>query len=311
MGATNPIIFNLKAKIGNVLVESFYKKMGKKLGAKIHNYNGKTDIEWSSIKTGKSETLLFLHGFSDRKENFYFASKSLKEKFDIIIPDMPAFGKSTVDKKIKYSLENYCEWLADFIENTDIKRFHLVGSSLGGAVAVLLAIKFPDRVKSLSLVGSAGFYMSDKKSIYDEALNGQNLFQIDTPEEYERFRDRIFKNKITLPNFVKEYMVKLAIDNRDWYGKIFNDLGDIERVKKKLKTIDDITLNSLCQEIKMPTMLFWGKHDTLFPCETADFLKGQIPNARAHIFEKLGHVPQSEDPQGFAKELSDFILSLE
>jgi len=311
MGATNPIIFNVKAKIGSVLIESFYKKIGKKLGVKNHKYKGKIDIEWSSIKTGKNETLLLLHGFSDRKENFYFASESLKENFDIIIPDMPGFGKSTVDDKIEYRLENYCDWLADFIENNGIERFHLVGSSLGGAVAVLLATKFSDRVKSLSLVGTAGFYMSDKKSIYDEALNGQNLFQVDSSEDYERFRDRIFKKKVTLPNFVREYMIKLAIDNRDWYGKIFNDLGDIEMVKKNLKTMDDITLNSLCQEIKMPTMLFWGKHDTLFPYETADFLKDQIPNARVHIFEKLGHVPQLEDSQGFAKELSNFIMTLE
>ncbi len=310
MGETvGSITFNAKAKVGSILMESFYKKLGKKLGAKNHKYKGKVDIAWASIDTGKKETLILLHGFSDRKENFYFTSKKLKDHFNIIIPDLPGFGKSMADPTLEYRLENYCDWLTDFIENNDIGQFHLAGSSLGGAVAALLAINNPDKVLSLSLVGTAGFYLPGKKSIYDETLNGHNIFQITSIEDYEILRDRVFKKKAVLPGFVKAYMAKDAIDNHDWYGKIFNDLIDINLVKTNERSMEEVSLNASCRDIKMPTLLMWGRHDTLFPFETAEFLKNEIPNAKAIIFDDFGHVPHVEGPESFARELSAFIKS--
>ncbi len=312
MGETmESLIFNARAKVGRLLMESFYKKLGKTIGTKIHRHKGKSEIEWASIDTGKPETLVLLHGFSDRKENFYFAAKKLKDHFNIIIPDLPGFGKSSADPSLEYRLENYCDWLTDFIENNDMGPFHLAGSSLGGAVAALLAINHPDKVRSLSLVGTAGFYLPGKKSIYDEALNGHNIFQIASIEDYEILRDRVFKKKAVLPGFVREYMAKEAIDNHDWYGKIFNDLGDIDLVKTNEKSMEEVSLNASCRDIKMPTLLLWGRHDTLFPYETAGFLKDRIPDAKAIIFDDLGHVPHVEDPKSFARELSAFIDSSE
>ncbi len=60
----------------------------------------------------------------------------------------------------------------------------------------------------------------------------------------------------------------------------------------------------------MPTLWLWVRHDTLFPCETADFLKHRIPNAEVHIFEDLGHVPHVESPEAFSKALSAFVSQL-
>jgi len=64
--------------------------------------------------------------------------------------------------------------------------------SIDGAVAVKLAVRCPERIKSLSLIDPAGFYIPEKESIYDEALKGVNLFQVETPDDYETFRRCIF-----------------------------------------------------------------------------------------------------------------------
>ena len=188
-----------------------------------------------------------------------------------------------------------------------MSQFHLVGNSLGGAIATKLAIKFPDRIKSLSLVDPAGFYLSEKQSIYDEALNGANLFKVETPEEYDKFRDRIFYNQPSLPNFVKEFMISSAIQNKAWYEKIFNELANIQLVKDGIKTIEELSLNSACKEVQVPTNIFWGKHDTLLPCETVEFLKKQMKAANVFIFQNAGHCPHLEDPKGFAQALKDCL----
>lgn len=305
------ILFSIKAVIGKRLVESFYKKMGKNLKTIVNSYNGSINIEWAYIGNHKKSLILFLHGFSDRKENFYFASKKLCRDYDVMIPDLPGFGKSTSDKNLKYSLDNYEQWISEFIENADVKDFHLVGSSLGGAICAKLAVKYPERIKSLSLVAPAFFYIPEEKSVYDEALKGINLFQVETPEDYEAFRGRIFYKKPELPNFVKEYMIDNAIKNQAWYGKIFNEFGDIDAIKNKEKTLEEWSLNSICPQIKVPIKIFWGKQDTLFPYLTADFLKQKINGATTCIFENIGHCPHLENPKTFSQELMDFIGGVE
>ncbi|WP_022665426.1 alpha/beta fold hydrolase [Desulfospira joergensenii] len=311
MKTKQSLSFQAQAGIGKGLIETFYRRTGRRLGAEVKKFKGEVDLEWSAIETGKKETLVMLHGFSDRRESFYFAAGSLKKRFNLILPDLPGFGKSTLDQSLEYSLENYGRWLGEFIEKACPESFHLAGSSMGGAVAATLAAGFPDRIKSLCLENSAGFYLPGRVSIHEEALDGINIFQIDSAEEYERLRDRIFKKKPALPRFVREYMIKQAMDNKEWYGKIFNDLMDMESVHKGLASMEEISLNSLCLEIQMPTLLIWGRHDTLFPWETASFLENRIPDARVHIFENLGHAPHLEDPSGFAGVVSDFISGLE
>jgi pimeloyl-ACP methyl ester carboxylesterase len=303
----NSILFKFKALIGKNLTESFYKKMSRRLNITVNKHKGSIDIEWSYIGSGKKPKVLFLHGFSDRKENFYFAAKSLCKHYDIIIPDMPGFGNSASEDNLIYDLNNYENWLSEFIEKNSFTNFHLVGNSLGGAVSATLAVKYPDRIKSLSLVDPAGFYIPEAQSIYNEALAGVNLFQIKTPEEYDDFRGRIFHNKQKLPNFVKEFMIDSATKKQEWYGKIFNELANLSPVKEGIKTIEELSLNSICKKIKMPTNILWGKHDTLFPYKTAEFLSNEIHGSQFYIFENVGHCPHLEKPREFSEKLDEFI----
>jgi len=301
------ILFKIKALIGKNITESFYKKFSKRLNISVNTHKGLIDIEWSFIGSGKKPTIIFLHGFSDRKENFYFAAKSLCKNYDIIIPDMPGFGNSTSKDSLVYNLENYENWLGEFIEKNNFTNYHLVGNSLGGAVSAKLAVKYPDRIKSLCLVDPAGFYTPNEQSVYNEALNGVNLFQVTTPREYDDFRGRIFHNKPKLPNFVKEFMIDSATSKQDWYGKIFNELANLSQVKIGTKTIEELSLNSICRKIKAPTQIFWGKHDTLFPYKTGQFLCNKIEASQFYIFENVGHCPHLENPRKFSEKLSEFI----
>lgn len=146
MNSSSSVVFKSKAKIGEFLVKTFLKKMGKELSASIQKHTGEVDIEWISIDVAKKETVMFLHGFSARKENFLICSKALIGNFNIIIPDLPGFGKSTVNYDLVYNLENYGRWLGDFIESNRFEKFHLVGSSMGGAIALLLSVKYPEKI---------------------------------------------------------------------------------------------------------------------------------------------------------------------
>ena len=262
---------------------------------------------WAKIGSDKKETLVLIHGFGDRKESFYFISKFLKDKLNLVIPDLPGFGDSCQDPDLVYSLDNYIDWLQNFFEQTGLEAFHLCGCSMGGAIAAKFAARFPSKVKSLSLVDPAGFYLPGHHSIYDEALAGANIFHITSPEAFENLQSRIFRKSPPLPAFIKEFMVLKAIKEQKWLARIFDELVDMDSIKSGRVTMEEASLNYLCKEITMPVLLFWGRHDSLLPWQTAPFLEKQLPCARVQMYEAYGHVPHLEGPQKVAEHMLAFI----
>lgn len=301
------IAFRAKAKAGEAMVEAFSKKFGNRLGVSLHTHQGPPLMAWAKIGSERKETLVLIHGFGDRKENFYFISKFLNETLNLVIPDLPGFGNSGMDPNLVYSLDNYIDWLGRFIEENGLDSFHLAGCSMGGAIAAKFAAQFPSKVKSLSLVGPAGFYLPGQSSIYDEVLAGTNIFHISSPGDFETLQSRIFRKSPALPACVKEYMILKAIGDRTWLAKIFDELVDMESVKSGKISLEQASLNHLCKEITMPVMLFWGRHDSILPWKTAPFVEELFPRARVHIFEEYGHVPHLEGPQKLAGHMLNFI----
>ncbi|NWH03777.1 alpha/beta fold hydrolase [Desulfobacter latus] len=301
------IAFRAKAKAGETMVETFFKKNGMQLGANLHTHQGPPFMEWAKIGAERKETLVLIHGFGERKESFYLISRFLKKELNLVIPDLPGFGKSGMDPDLVYNLDNYVNWLGRFIEQIGLDSFHLAGCSMGGAIAAKFAARFPSKVNSLSLVGPAGFYLPGKQSIYDEALAGSNIFYISSPGDFETLQSRIFRKSPTLPTCVKEYMILKAIGDREGLAKIFDELLDMESIKSGKVSLEQASLNHVCKEITMPVMLFWGRHDTLLPWKTAPFVEELFPRARVHIFEEYGHVPHLEGPQKLAGHMLNFI----
>ena len=305
------IAFRAKAKAGEAMLEAFSKKIGKRLGASLHSHQGPPFMEWAKIGSERKETLVLIHGFGDKKESFYFISKFLNEKLNLVIPDLPGFGKSGMDPDLVYNLSNYVDWLARFFEENSLDSFHLAGCSMGGAIATTFAARFPSKVKSLSLVGPAGFHLPGNPSIYDEALAGSNIFHIRSPADFETLQSRIFRKSPMLPTCIKEYMILKAIGDREWLAKIFDELLDMDSIKSGKISLEQAALNHLCKEINMPVMLFWGRHDSILPWQTAPFVEELFPRARVHIFEEYGHVPHLEGPQKLAKHMLKFICGVQ
>ncbi|MCX7679985.1 MAG: alpha/beta hydrolase [Spirochaetes bacterium] len=114
--------------------------------SKIVLYNGeKIRINYKYRRAGK-ELLLFIHGLACTKESFDDAwkQKSLK-KYSLLSVDLPGFGKSGRPKKFSYTLDDHAGVMFEFIRPTRFKKIHLIGHSMGGAIAILLAQKDPQR----------------------------------------------------------------------------------------------------------------------------------------------------------------------
>ncbi len=143
-------------------------------------YNGKSMKLHYKYRPGGREILLFIHGLACSKESFYGAWKQKKlKKYSLLAVDLPGFGKSDRPKDFSYSLTDHAGVLYELVRKIPHKKIHLVGHSMGGAIAVLLAQKNPKRFPSLMDV--------------DGCLGSQNGSQQQhiTPPTFEEFSNKL------------------------------------------------------------------------------------------------------------------------
>lgn len=111
-------------------------------------------LEFGSPKVD-APVLLFLHGWGLSAQAFQRSLKALGSRFRVIAPDLPNFGRSSFNPGLS-SYQHYAAALEQLLELLDINKVHVVGHSMGGAIAIRMAAAYPQRIASLMLANSAG-----------------------------------------------------------------------------------------------------------------------------------------------------------
>lgn len=255
--------------------------------------------------TNNQQTLLFLHGFADSKESFFSSMLYLYKRYHIVAPDLPGFGLSFKSQSFGHTLDDYAKVLASFVKAKKLKQIHLVGNSLGGAIAARLATLIPKMIRSTTLIDSAGIILKDHQSFYHDYFKGKNLFAISNREQFDYLLQRVFHRKMLVPWPIKEHLYHQFIANHEWYKLI------LEKLTEGITSLDDPqindkSLNHKIGEIRSPTLILWGRQDSFFPPQTAHYIKEKLPHAILEILEATGHSPQIERPGAFAKSFNRF-----
>ena len=237
-------------------------------------------------------TVILLHGLGAQAESWQLTIPALAANYHVIAPDQIGFGKS--DKPfLKYRVATFVDFLDKFMSELKIEKAHLVGNSMGGWVAGLMAVKYPNRVEKIVLADAAG--------ILPENINTDAIYQLNnsTRDEIRANLKLIFATPAFQNNeaLVDQFMTQRVVTND---GYTINSL--IESIKRK----EDF-LNDRLGEIKKPTLIIWGKQDGLLPVSDAEIFKKGIANSQLVIFDNCGHVPQFEKALDFNKTVLEFL----
>ena len=298
-----------RIKIETFLIENIKSQVYRFLNAQKKEFicDDQTQISFLEINPEGKETLLFLHGFGDIKENFYKVAISLTKQYRILLPDLPGMGESSNNINLNYSLESYANWFEQFITDHQNGPIHLMGNSLGGAIALKLTLENPKLFTSLTLLNCAGVSPHHHPSLYDELSKGEIIFAIESLEQFNSFLNRLCVRLPYTPTPLKFWMYRLFTENRELFVKITKDLTynnvGTESSKEKLA---ELYLNKDVHNIEIPTLILWGERDTLFPVEVAAFLHTQIKNSQLVLLEEVGHIPQIEAPKRVVKRYNEF-----
>jgi abhydrolase domain-containing protein 6 len=291
------------AALGAYLLRGVVQSGRRLLGASVelhHDHKGRA-TPCLVAGTARRGTLVFLHGFGDRADSFLPTARLLRNDFRIIVPAMPGFDAGWRDPNELHSFAAYGRWLGDLLEQVAPARFHLMGNSLGGASALGIATRMPDRVASLTLVDTAGVRLPDVSCIYDEVEAGHNLFEVRSRAAFRRFSERVFAKPPPFPKPIAEHLYAEQLKNADWYSRLMTDLHTDSRLPRAEKSAI-VDLSRLC----VPTLVVWGERDTLFPLPIGQHTAAAIPNAELHTLRGIGHVPHLESPKRLANAFAAF-----
>lgn len=236
--------------------------------------------------------VILLHGLGGSADNWQFNIPALAQSYHVIAIDQIGFGKS--DRlMLKYRVGTYVDFLDKFMAETKIEKASMVGNSLGGWVAALTAIKYPNRVEKIVLADAAGLRPADLD------LNRIYSLNFSTRDEVRELVKLVFYNQTLFGSemFIDESMrVRVAAND----GYTINSL--IESIRR-----GEDFLNGRLGEVKKPTLIIWGKQDGLLKLSDGEQFKREIAGSELVVFDQCGHVPQVEKAADFNKAVLAFL----
>lgn len=249
-------------------------------------------INYIELGDASKPKVILLHGLGGSIGNWATNTAALAASYHVIALDQVGFGKS--DKPfMKYRVAMYVDFLDKFMSELKIEKASLVGNSMGGWVAGLMAIKYPNRVEKIVLADAAGIVPAN----FSEA----DVYQLNnsTRDEIRANLKRIFATPALQNN---ETLVDQFLTQR----VMTNDGGTINALIESIKRKEDF-LNGRLAEIKKPTLIIWGKQDGLLPVADAYTFNKGIAGSELIVFDGCGHVPQFEKALDFNKAVLAFL----
>lgn len=274
------------------------QRMCKKAGLveKRLEANGQT---FPYLTGGSGPPLVLLHGFTANKDAFNALSRHLTPRYTLYKPDWPGFGDSSRDPHADYCSDAQVEHLHAFINALGIQKFHLIGSSMGGAFAALFTARYPDLIESLCLIFAAGSNESrDSALIQEFRRTGSFPHLIKDPKDHWKKWNTLFAAPLRIPNCV-DYVVGVAAAREYALHKsILTMLTEEPSLEERY----GVPFTS--------TLIIAGDKDAIVPPESVNSLATIFPISTIKIMANVGHIPMVEVPCATSDEYLAFRANL-
>ncbi|MGB5951360.1 MAG: SDR family NAD(P)-dependent oxidoreductase [Ornithinimicrobium sp.] len=259
--------------------------------------------------TGEPSTILLLHGIGRSLEDWTEQHDLLSDRHTVISLDLPGFGytpRSSAGMGLP-SLADATEATLEALGQTG--PVHVVGNSLGGAVAMTLLARHPERVSTLTLAASAGFgsEVTFNLRVLAVPLLGPRLLSRSSWSGTASIERTLYADSTLATRERIDHAFALAqVPGRaETFRECLLGVGGLRGVDKGWR---EILLNQVAAQ-RVPTLIVWGEKDEVLPADHSEAAQRALGHAQTHVMTDTGHLPQVERPEEFARLLSDLIAS--
>ena len=250
---------------------------------RVHYYEGEP-----RFAPGHGIPLVLIHGLADRDESWAPMLKRLKKAgFHVYAPDLLGYGRSPKSPNGDYSIAAQEQFVADFIRALGLPHTNLGGWSMGGWVAMRVALDHPELIDRLVVYNSAGATMQPPPD---------GTFHPQTEADIQRLLNLLEPGQRPLPHFIARDFLKRFQSNQDV----------VDRSMASMLTgqgVVDTQIGSLQQ----PFLIVWGNTDALIPLSIAQHLHELDPRSELDIVEGCGHIAPLFCTGRVAAATADFL----
>ncbi|HEV8574677.1 MAG TPA: alpha/beta hydrolase [Dehalococcoidia bacterium] len=265
--------------------------------------NGRRAFFREATPLGESlGSLILLHGWIGTSSwMFQHVLPELGARYHTVAPDLPGFGRSQTLADAP-SIEGYREFVRQLADQLEIDRFHLVGVSVGGTVALDFAHRYPERVTKLVVQGPV-YRATDLPKRFRVTYDLLGRIPIIT--------DLIPKMPVKWWFFVRR--LDMGRDTRHLSDEDKRQLGrDILRVPNETlldvgRELLDIDMSDMARRIVVPTLVLDGSDARMVPASASRELSRMIPGAKWRVIRDAGHNVAIEKPREFLRAVLGFL----
>jgi pimeloyl-ACP methyl ester carboxylesterase len=255
----------------------------------------------------EGEPLLLMHGLGATKASWLTVLPQLAARYRVMVIDLPGFGRSS--KPIgRYDAAWFCGHVCRFLDSMGVERCHAAGNSMGGKVAMELAMLDPERVMDVMCLCPASAF-SDRPML--------RLVQLLRPELGVAVgfvpRSRVRKTIESLfsnPGSLDGVWIEAAIDDftRIWRnpkarGAFFAAARSIYLEEPH----GEAGFFTRLELMETPSLFIYGEQDGIITHHFGRKIEQTLPSAEVHVWQDCGHVPQIEHPDRTAEVMLDFM----
>lgn len=275
----------------------FYRRSGSKrdhLEVNFVAYAKVNGVKLYYELQGEGEPLAFLNGIFMSTKSWSPQTKLFSKKYKVLLHDFRGQWQSDTPSG-KYSFELHADDFQELLLHLGVNKIHVVGTSYGGEVAMAFAIKYPEMVKSLTLITSVSEIHLELKLLVERWLNAANVKD-----------PRIFITEWLADVYSEEFLK----DNWDFLWPRLNeafevfDFNGVIRLSECFLNLKKKPLTSMLNKITAPTLIIAAGSDKIKPLMYSEIIHDQISGSELHLIDKSGHGVVIEK----ANELNTIVL---
>src|SRR6056297_1254875 len=249
------------------------------------------------LKEGKNETIAFLNGVAMNTTLWKNQIDYFKNNNQILLHDFRGQGQSSL-KLNNFTFDQHVEDFYSLLEKLDIEKVHIVGVSYGAEVAMHFALKYPDKINTLTL----GTAVSEVKPLLKAQIeswimtaktyNGKLFYKVMSPFVYSNYFYE--ENSKWLEKRAEKFGENVSKDWLDAFVGLCNNFLSLD-------ITDDLS------KINIPTLIVSGKEDILKPPSYGKIINQNIKNSKFEIVDRAAHGLFAEKPAEFNQLIKNFI----
>ncbi len=264
------------------------------------------DVELYYESHGAGNPVILLHGFGGNIYTWRYLIEPLSKQSRLIAVDLKGFGKSPKPRDNHYEVQDQANLIFNFIVDHQLTNLTLIGHSYGGGVALVTALKLikerPNWLRRLVLIDAAA-YNQDLPVFIDilrtPVLGRLSLSLLSNKQKVRMILKKSYydDSRIT-DDQIKAYAAPLASEGGHYA---------LTKTAKSIVPRDIQHISAQYKEIKLPTLILWGRHDKIVPLQIGERLKKDITSSALVIIENCGHIPHEEQPAAAIAAIAAFL----